>query len=147
MLPLVFAALFNLIPAVSDLAATAELARHRQQPIVLYVSRSDCTFCRALERDVLAPLMKSEIFSEQVLFRELVMDSGVVVRDFNRSPVLPQAVAAHYDVEVTPTILFLNDRNSEIVRRLVGYNGNEFFSYYLEKRVEQARTRVSSAQK
>ena len=62
----------------------------------------------------------------------------------NASPALPQVVAAHYDVAVTPTILFLNAGNQEIVRRLVGYNGNEFFSYYLEKRIEEARFRAVS---
>jgi thioredoxin-related protein len=140
----VFTVLFYLMPVATDLEKTAELALQREQPIVLYVSRSDCTFCRALERNVFAPLIKSEIFADRVQFRELVMDSGIAIRDFDATPLLPQVVAERYNVEVTPTILFLNGKNQEIVDRLVGYNGNEFFSYYLEKRIDKARTRTSS---
>lgn len=146
MLPVVLTVLLQFIPVATDLANTAELAGQREQPIVLYVSRSDCTFCRAMERDVLGPLIKSEKFSGRVQFRELSMDSGVAIRDFNETRVLPGSVAARYDVAITPTILFLNAGQQEIVRRLVGYNGNEFFSYYLEKRIDEARVRAVAAE-
>ena len=145
MLPVIFTVLVQFISVATDLANTAELARQQEQPIVLYISRSDCTFCRALERDVLGPLIKSELFSGRVQFRELGMDSGADIRDFNEKRVLPGSVAARYNVVVTPTILFLNAGQQEIVHRLVGYNGNEFFSYYLEKRIEEARFRAVSA--
>ena len=128
-------ALLGLIPVLQNFDASLAAARAHAHPLVLYVSRSDCTFCRAFEQDVLGPLVKSEVFAGKVRFRELIMDKDPAA----------SALAQRLDVHVTPTLIFLDGHGREVSRRILGYNRNEFFGYYLERAVTQAIERTELA--
>jgi len=131
---LILVALLGLIPPLQNLEASLATAGADAKPLVVYVSRSDCTFCRAFEADVLAPLIKSKVFADKAQFRELMMDKD---HDASR-------LAQRLDVHVTPTLIFLDGDGCEVSRRILGYNRNEFFGYYLEKAVTQAIERTRS---
>ena len=47
------------VPLIDDLAALGRTARRRRLPIVLLVSRSDCSYCALLKDEVLNPMVKS----------------------------------------------------------------------------------------
>ena len=135
MLILLLTALFGTVPILTDLAADSATARARSQPIVLYVSRSDCTFCKRFEQEVLAPLIKSARFEDQVIYRELVMDASTELRDRQGRRTTPANLATQLEVHVTPTLLFLDGHGRSLVRPKLGYDGNEFFSYYFERAI------------
>jgi len=121
-------ALLGLIPPLTDLEATLAAAHAAEKPLIIYVSRSDCTFCKAFEHEVLGPLVNAGVFDGRVLFRELMMDA-----DSDTA-----ALAARLEVHVTPTILFLRGDGRETSRRMLGYTRNDFYSYYLERAIEHA---------
>jgi thioredoxin-related protein len=135
-------AVVGLVPAVSDLADSGSTARKHQLPIVLYVSRSGCPFCRAFEAEVLGPLTKSEVY-EGAIFLELEMDGSTTFSGFNHEKQTASDVAAAYSISVTPTILFLAPDGTELVDRIVGYNRNGFYTFYFERAIRQAQLELA----
>jgi thioredoxin-related protein len=142
MLTLLLTALFGTIPALQDLSAVGGEALRDHKPIVLFVSRTDCTFCKRFERDVLAPLVKSARFADQVIYRELVMNESGTIRDFSGQWVQPDALAQQLGVHVSPTLLIMDGNGRMLAKPKVGYDGNEYFSYYFERAIVQAIERL-----
>ena len=140
---LLLVGLLGLIQPAADLQQTAEEAGARTLPILLYVSRSDCSFCRRFETEVLNPLIRSGEYADQVLVRELVWDSPKPIRGFDGKPVLPEKLADDYHAKLTPTLLFVDHNGTEIVPRITGYRQTEFFSYYVEASIREAAARLS----
>lgn len=145
MIGLLMTLLMGTVPPMTNWAADGAESLHTARPIVLFVSRSDCTFCRRFEQEILAPLVKSERFAEQVIFRELVMDAPGLIIDLNGARITPARLAARYGVHVSPTLLFLDGSGALLARPRIGYDGNEFASYYLERAIVQAIARLEAS--
>ena len=142
MLALLLTALFGTIPTLQDFSAVGAAALRDHKPIVLYVSRTDCTFCKRFEQEVLAPLVKSARFADQVIYRELVMNEPAKIRDLSGQWVRPDALATQLGVHVSPTLLILDGNGRLLVKPKVGYDGNEFFAYYFERAIQQGIERL-----
>lgn len=130
--------LLGLVQPALDMQVTGQQARQAQLPILLYVSRSDCTFCRRFETEVLNPLIRSGVVANQVIIRELVSDSRRPITDFSGRSMAPGQLATEYEANLTPTLLFLDAEGCEIVPRITGYLASDYFSYYLETAIAQA---------
>ena len=139
---LLIASLLGLVQPATDLQSTARAAQQAQIPILLYVSRSDCTFCRRFEVQVFNPLIRSGAIAERIIVRELVWDLPDPVRDFSGRSVAPESIAEAYNAKLTPTLLFLDAEGVEIAPRITGYRESDYFSYYLEAAVTEAWTRT-----
>ena len=135
---MVLATLLGLVQGAENLNRLGCEAAHQQVPVLLYVSRSDCTFCRRLEKDILGPLLKSGALDGKVLIRELTSDSPAPIVDFAGQPSTANAVAEAYGATITPTLLFLDPAGQEVERRMVGYQPSDFYTYYLETAVARA---------
>jgi thioredoxin-related protein len=142
MLALLMTALFGTVPTLQDLSAVGRAALRDDKPIVLYVSRTDCTFCKRFEQDVLAPLVKSARFADQVIYRELVMNESASIRDLSGRWVQPRDLAEQLGVHVSPTLLIMDGTGRMLAKPKVGYDGNEYFSYYFERAILQAIERL-----
>jgi len=130
--------LLGTVAPLHNLFETARQAHADGVPVVLYVSRSDCSFCPAFEKEVLQPVIKSGEYDD-VVFVELIMDSPDLVVDLAGARVTPAQLAADLDVFVTPTIVFMNGEGRETVRRLLGYRRNDYAMFYFEQAIRQAR--------
>ena len=137
----ILASLLALFPLTTNLEVDGEKAQQQGVAIVLYVSRSDCTFCRRLEKDVLAPLVKAGALNA-VMFRQLSLDGAAEVRGFDGKVLAPMSLAVHYNAEITPTILFLDAQGRELLPRISGYTKNDYYSFYLERAVGKAQRLV-----
>ncbi len=69
------------------------------------------------------------------------MDNRSILADFDGTSITAQSLADRYGVVATPTLLFLDSRGEPLVRPLMGYNGSDFFSYYLERALDAAIAR------
>ena len=137
-LPIVAIFLLGLVEPVQDLARTGAYAESHRLPILLYVSRSDCTFCRRFEDEVLGPLVRSGEFRDRALIVELMWDGPGTVVDFEGRATTREALAMRYDAKLTPTLLFLDGAGRPLVARIVGYGGSDYASYYLEEALTDA---------
>lgn len=134
--------LLGLVAPATDLSSTGAYATRNQLPILLYVSRSDCTFCRRFEKAVLGPLVRSGEFDDQAVIVELMWDRPGTVIDFEGRQTTPDALATQYDAKLTPTLLFLDGAGRRLQPRMVGYADSDFASYYLEKALTDARAEL-----
>lgn len=110
------------VPVTTDLQADGALAARRHLPIMLVFTATDCSYCDLLESDILKPMLISGDYTNKVIIREIVIDQQITVKGFDGKPTTPQAVAQHYGVYVTPTLLFLGARGHELTHRIVGIN-------------------------
>ena len=132
------------VPLIDDLAALGRTARRRRLPIVLLVSRSDCSYCALLKDEVLNPMVKSREYEDQALLGELMLDSEEPLRGFQGGHELRDDVAARFDTDLTPTLLFLAPDGSELAPRILGVNTLELFGFYLDRAIASARVRLNA---
>jgi thioredoxin-related protein len=138
----VVAALLGLIQPAEHLDQLGCEAARQELPILLYVSRSDCSFCMRLEKDILGPLLKSGTLDDKILLRELESDNPAPIVDFAGHQSTAAKVAEAYRATITPTLLFLDSAGQEVERRIVGYQPSDFYSYYLETAATRAGERL-----
>lgn len=126
------------VPVVHDFRALAEEARTQRLPVLLIVSQSDCGYCERLKSELLEPMRISGDYDQRVLIRELNIDAGESVLDFNGLRRSAQDLASDYRAWVTPTLLFLNPAGAQVSERIRGYNTPELFPWYVEKGIDEA---------
>ena len=132
------------VPLIDDLAALGCDARRRRLPIVLLVSRSDCSYCALLKDEVLNPMVKSREYEDQALLGELMLDSEEPLRGFQGEYELRDDVASRFDADLTPTLLFLAPDGSELAPRILGVNTPELFGFYVDRAIASARVRLNA---
>lgn len=132
------------VPLIDDLAALGRTARRRRLPIVLLVSRSDCSYCALLKDEVLNPMVKSREYDDRAVLGELMLDSEEPLRGFQGGHELRDDVAARFDTDLTPTLLFLAPDGSELAPRILGVNTLELFGFYLDRAIASARVRLNA---
>ena len=132
------------VPLTDDLAALGRTARRRRLPIVLLVSRSDCSYCMVLKDEVLNPMMKSGEYDDQALIAELMLDAAEPLRWFDREYEARGELASRLETNLTPTLLFLGPDGAELARRIRGINTVELFGFYVDRAIGTARARMGS---
>ncbi len=117
-------------------------ARHAQTPVLIYVTRSDCTFCRRFESEVFNPLLRSGEL-DRVAVRELMLDRTEPVRDFDGELKSAAQVGARYEADVTPMLLFLDGEGGLLHSAMRGYRQSDFASFYIERAVKRSIARLA----
>ena len=132
------------VPLVDDLAALGRTAGRRRLPIVLLVSRSDCSYCMVIKDEVLNPMMKSGEYDDHALIGELMLDAPAPLRWFDGEQGIRDELASRFEADVTPTLLFLGPDGAELAPRIRGINTPELFGFYVDRAIGTARTRMGS---
>ena len=69
-----------------------------------------------MKQEVLYPMSISGDFEQTALVRELLIDEGEMVNDFQGNRVAASDFSQRYSVFVTPTLLFLDNHGEEAAR-------------------------------
>lgn len=125
------------LPAARDLRASAELDARRGQPLVLMFSLPGCTYCEQLRRSTYRWMVRDGVDVQQV-----EMLASYHLLGFDGRPTNGQALAAKYQVRLAPTVLFLGPAGRELGERLVGAGEPDFYQAYVDRSMQQARTRL-----
>ena len=70
--------------------------------------------------------------------REILIDPGQRLKDFQGHSRQAAKLAGDYAVDLTPTLLFLDAGGRELTGRMVGINTLEMFSFYLDEAIAEA---------
>ncbi|MCG8489397.1 MAG: thioredoxin fold domain-containing protein [Chromatiales bacterium] len=135
----------NLIPQIHDLQKLAREANEKKLPIVLLVSQYHCGYCDRMKQDVLYPMSISGDFEQTALVRELLIDDGEMVIDFQGNRLAAAAFSQRYSVFVTPTLLFLDSRGEEAAERILGINTMDYLLFYILNAAESAAKKIAVA--
>ncbi len=126
----------------TDLKQLGEGAEKRGIPILLMVSQYHCGFCQRMKQEVLHPMLLSGDYSDRVLIRELPIDPGETLTNFEGRHESAGAFSTRYQVRVTPTLLFLDAKGNEMAERILGINTVDYLLFYIEDAIDTATRRM-----
>jgi thioredoxin-related protein len=132
------------IPYAEDLSQLAAEAKQRQIPIMLVVTQYHCGYCERMKHEVLQPMQLSGDYNDRVLMRELMIDPGEMVTNFQGRHEPASDFIGHYKVSVTPTLLFLDAGGKEAAERILGINTVDYLLFYIEDAIDKAAKTMTS---
>lgn len=130
------------VPIAKDLHSDSQLAASKQQPLLLMFSAQDCPFCITVEEEFLEPMRISGDYKNRILMRKVMLDGMPGGKGFSGSTINPRAMAKHYKVFATPTVIFVDHTGKEVAKRLVGINTVDYYGAYLDQSIDEAVKRV-----
>ena len=126
------------IPKAENLAEVGRMSLEQGIPIVVFVSRDACPYCRTLRDKILKPMLVAGKFEHRAILVEVSLDAVDPLVSFEKSQVSPKAFGDSYKAVITPTLLFLDAEGHEIGKRIIGISNLEFYGHYLQKSIDSA---------
>ncbi len=130
------------VPIARNLHTDGQLAHNRQLPILLAFLAIECSYCELLEEEFLQPMLLGGEYRDKIIMRKLILDNGSRLIDFSGQRIDATRLSDHYRVYVTPTLLFVDEKGTELAERMVGINTLELFGGYLDDCIETARLMI-----
>lgn len=130
----------NALVEARDLAADARLAAARGVPLVVLYSREDCSWCEKLKREHLAPLSRDP--AAPALVRELHMDRATPLIDFAGRRTTSADFSRQMQARFAPTVMFHGPDGEMLAESIVGFRLADFYAAYLERALQESRSRL-----
>jgi cytochrome c551/c552 len=127
------------VPLARNLSAEAARVVRAGAPLVVLVSRSDCTFCHEVRVQYLAPMRKDGL-----------LDAVEIVSDARANLAWQGAEISHRDAanrlnaKFYPTVLFLDAELKSLAQPLVGAGMAGFYAGFLERALEESRAKLKA---
>lgn len=129
------------IKLAGNLSLDAERSRQQNRPLVVFFTNHDCPYCEILRAEQFQFLSNDKRF----ILREIELDSGNQVTDFDGKTRDHGQFARRYAVSLTPTVAFIGPEGQQLADPIVGVLTLDFYSYYFDKAVAQATDRLRDA--
>ena len=81
------------IPEVRSFALESKLAASQGRIIMLLVSQVHCPYCVLIKKDIIHPMIRGGDHADKLLIRELFIDRGDKIRDFDGKAISSMAFA------------------------------------------------------
>jgi len=130
------------VPYGTDLQQVGHLAQAQRLPILLVFSATGCTYCTQLEDEFLRPMLISGEYTDKVIIRRLLLDTGQHATDFDGTRREAGTIASRYRAWVTPTLVFIDGTGRELAERMTGINTPELFGGYLDACIDTALLKI-----
>lgn len=127
------------IKTVNDLRELKRQAENRNLPVLLLFTTEDCSYCEAIRKNYLLPMMQSGEYSSKIIFRQLYIEEFSYLRNHKGELIGGDQIALKYDIEVTPTIIFINADWEELADRIEGITNEYYFNKLLTSYIAQAQ--------
>jgi hypothetical protein len=135
------------LPFARDLAADGRDARESGRVIVVLYSTSDCPYCRKVRDGFLGPMQASADEAKRVVLREIEVDSGRQVVDFDGRPATHAQLGKGRRVRIVPYVVFLGPKGEPLAEPLIGISSTDLYGGLLERRIETARATLAANQR
>ena len=132
------------IPSVNSFAEIGNLSLQQGIPIVVFVSRDTCPYCRTLRNQILKPMLAADKFAHRAILVEVSLDRVDPIAGFEKGQMTAKDFGEFYRAEITPTLLFLDSNGREIGKRLIGISNLELYGHYLQKSIDEALLAIRS---
>lgn len=129
-----------------DWSSIAEEAAARQIPIAILFTALDCGYCERLLTEVIRPGFSGGQLTGRALVREIALDGGGKLRDFDGELIRIPLFGKRYQVHVAPTLVLVDPRGEPLVPAVVGYSADSgTYEADLAQALIQATTRLRVA--
>lgn len=157
---LIFASILAWLPAAPALAAkaatAAELAkavnfaddgstsRARRIPLLVFYTRSNCSWCEQVRREHLLPLARDPASAHRVLIREVSLDDGadLALTDFDGRATTHAAFASGRRIRLSPTLDFLDAGGRRLVEPIIGVRLPDFYGAFIDRAIDDSLTKL-----
>ena len=126
------------LPRAENFRNDARQAQHQRLAVLVFFSAKSCQYCESMRELFLGPMFASGDYSNKVIMREVQVDSGRELRDFEGKRISHRDFALRYRVGLTPQIWFLDPAGKELIPALVGLGTPELFGSYLDAAIDMA---------
>jgi len=126
------------LPSPDSMKDVAQRSIERDIPIVVFISRDACPYCRTLRNSILAPMIAADKFDRRAMVVEVSLDRIDAMTGFDGGRTTARAFGEAYQAQITPTLLFLDSEGLEISKRRVGIPNLEFYTHYLNESINEA---------
>jgi len=130
------------VKMAQNLKASIQLAKIKGIPVLLFFAAEDCPYCERLEGDYLHAMANSLDYKSKILIRKVVIDSYDEFLDFNGKNIEASDFSDKFNIQVTPTLVFLNHKGQSITQPIIGYNGSAFFGAELDDAILLATNKL-----
>jgi thioredoxin-related protein len=134
------------VPVTTDLTTLSSQSKQHRVPILLMFASSDCEYCEQLEEDVIRPMLINGDFDRRVIFRKVMIDGVEQLKDFKGANQDAEKFADKSNVQVTPTLMFVDASGHELAPKVVGYQNTGFYSAYLDAAIEVSQQSILKQQ-
>jgi thioredoxin-related protein len=110
----------TLIKSLISFKKEALRARDKNIPILIEFSTPWCSYCEALEQEILEPLIMSEEFKDKIIIRKIEVADYSNIVGFDGNSYSSYDISQKYNVSLYPTLVFLNANGKEISQRITG---------------------------
>jgi thioredoxin-related protein len=141
--PLLFAAEKG-IPVAEDLAKSARISQQQGIPVVVFVSRDACPYCRTLRNSILEPMLAADKFEQRAMLLEVNLDRVDPLTGFDGQPTTARSFGEFYEAGITPTLLFLDADGLEIAKRRIGISNLDLYGFYMQESIDDALASIRS---
>jgi len=135
----------DIIPRVHDLRADGVQAKQAGIPVMIEFSTEWCEYCRALEQQVLEPMIRSGEYTDRLIIRKVMVDDHIMLRDFDGRQLSSTRLGHVAGVELYPTLVFFDGDGEEIAGRIVGITVMDYIPQKIDKALEYASRVLSGA--
>ena len=122
--------------SVTDLTREAWLANKGRRVLMIEFSSEYCGYCLMLEEEFLRPMLRNSDYNEKVVIRSISLSDNDTLVDFDGKSISAYDFASRYEVFVTPTLLFLDDKGVEVSDKLVGIWSVDFYGGFIDDRID-----------
>ena len=127
------------LPTPTSLRGSALAAVARGEPLVVMTTLAGCPYCDLVRNHHLLPMLRQgQLHAVQLDVRDRTSN----LQGFDGSMTTPAEQAKAWKARFAPTVLFLGAGGREVAERLEG-GSPDFYSGYLDQRLEQARRAIA----
>ena len=139
----------QIIARIPEMSVATDLKSFADQfpdkVVVLYFTAEYCMYCQALDREVLGPVLSSRDYEAiSQFFRVQHDEPETKLTDFDGKKISNRDLIQRYQVDVTPTIIFLGPDGREVASSIVGFLTVDFYGAYLDQSIQDGRTHLLS---
>jgi thioredoxin-related protein len=124
------------LPVVSDLEATAKLARQQRAPVFVAFTLKNCPYCATARREYWEPMNRSDALRGKVVMVEIVLDGPQPLRDFAGRQTTVREFAKRFAVRTAPTVIVFDTQGKPVSEAVVGLASGDFYGAYLDHAIE-----------
>ena len=125
------------IQSLTDFASTKEEALNSNKIIMLELSASYCGYCETLEEEIIKPMLRSGDYEDNVLIRQLKIDDTFLLKDTDGKQLTPAELAKKFNVNITPTLIFIDGKGNEVSKKIRGVYSLDFYGSYVDQAIDQ----------
>ena len=132
------------ISYTKDWLTESVAAKKTGVPIMMVFGSEYCAYCARLKAEVLEPGYKSGTWEGRVHIREIDIDSGGKVTDFDGEPVRSRVFVGRYDIYATPTVVMVDYEGTPISEPIVGFSDAKSYLQQLDSVIDEADLTLAS---